>query len=116
MLDQVSATGMYGAETLSVLVTYSGPSVNLGRFGAISDGATLLLTADEANNIVGDTRFTVAHVNRTNGGGTCSGDPQGAVIGNVGDQLFDPATRTFYYKESGDATNTGWITKLVLAD
>jgi len=41
-----------------------------------------------------------------------SGTPEGAVTGSIGDIFSDiagGAGTTFYVKESGNATNTGWV-------
>lgn len=43
-----------------------------------------------------------------------SGDPNGVVIGNPGDEIFDTIGGTFWWKESGNGTATGWIEKLTL--
>lgn len=43
-----------------------------------------------------------------------AGSPNGAVVGSPGDFYFDTnggASVTFYVKESGSATNTGWVAK-----
>lgn len=37
------------------------------------------------------------------------GSPEGVVTADVGDWYYDTFNQQFYYKETGDDTNTGWI-------
>lgn len=43
------------------------------------------------------------------GGIVGTGSPNGAVVGNVGQNYTDTAAQTFWIKETGNATNTGWV-------
>lgn len=43
-----------------------------------------------------------------------NGDPNGSVVGNPGDERFDPIARTFWFKEAGNNNTSGWIEKLTL--
>lgn len=43
-----------------------------------------------------------------------SGNPEGVLVGWPGREVFDPATRTFYYFEGDAGSTTGWIEKLTL--
>lgn len=51
----------------------------------------------------------LVHPNLSGSASETDGDPNGVHVGSPNDWLFDPTTRTFWYKESGTGTNTGWI-------
>lgn len=40
------------------------------------------------------------------------GSPEGAVVGSVGDIYFESGGDQFWYKKTGNATNTGWVALL----
>lgn len=100
-----------GAGVLGLASVNANSTVVAG--GAISAGTSVSATTDltAGRNVIA-TRNVVA-------GGSCtwrvgSGDPNGAVTGNVCDLYTSTAGgagTTFYVKESGAGTKTGWVGK-----
>lgn len=43
------------------------------------------------------------------GGIVGTGPPNGSVVGNVAQNYTDASAQTFWIKETGNATNTGWV-------
>lgn len=88
----------------SVTVT---AGTNLSGGGTVTTSGTITL------NVTGTPSFTSVTVNGAKWSAG-NGTPEGAVVGSVGD-LFSRkdggASTTLYVKESGSATNTGWIAK-----
>lgn len=71
-------------------------------------------------SIIAGTNVTISPVGGTgavtinaSGGGSVgivgTGAPNGAVVGSIGQNYTDTAAQTFWIKETGNATNTGWV-------
>lgn len=79
----------------------------------LTGGGTVTSAGSITLNVTGAPSFTSVSVNGAKWSAG-NGTPEGAVIGSIGD-LFSRkdggAVTTLYVKESGAATNTGWVAK-----
>jgi hypothetical protein len=87
-----------------------GAAISLGGGSAGGPGGAVQITGDSLNVLVSTltTSGTLAGSNLQRG----SGSPESSVTGSIGDvyQRTDGSTgTTLYVKESGSATNTGWV-------
>lgn len=96
--------------------TYPGPTVV--QVGGASAGSIAGSVANaHAQNTDTGTTSASFHLNLSGTGATIktgTGSPNSAVVGSVGDLFLRTdggSSTTLYVKESGSATNTGWIAK-----
>lgn len=75
-------------------------------------GAVTSLVAGTNITLSPPTGLGAVTINAASGGAggiVGTGAPNGSVVGSVGQNYTDSAAQTFWIKETGNATNTGWV-------
>lgn len=95
--------------------------MELALLAQIANNGSTVGGGGGVTSIIGGTNVTVSPPSGTGavtinasggsstGGIVGTGAPNGAVVGNVGQNYTDSAAQTFWIKETGNATNTGWV-------
>lgn len=99
----------YPNTTTSVVLQYTGSTVNLGRLGSVASGDLVEVTPKEARDLLGDTRFAVKKINGASGVTWSAGTPEASVQGWPGWICWDVTGNAAYFKDSGEGTTTGWV-------
>lgn len=99
----------YPDTTTSVVLQYTGPTVNLAAFGQVINGQIIEANPLQAKGIIGDSRFAVVKINGVSCSSWYAGSPEGNVIGYPGWLCWDATNNALYAKDTGEGTTTGWI-------
>lgn len=104
--NQTNPLATLGSGNLSNFTVAAGGNLTGG--GTVNtNGQTVTLALSNTPSV---TTVTISGAKMSAGNGT----PEGAVVGSIGDLFLrrdGGAATTLYVKESGAATNTGWIPK-----
>jgi hypothetical protein len=90
LLAQIVQNGSTGGGGGAVNQIIAGTGIGVSPVGGTGN-VTITATGGSAGGIVG------------------TGAPNGSVVGSVGQNYTDSAAQTFWIKETGNATNTGWV-------
>lgn len=121
LLAQIVQNGSTGGGGGAVNQIIAGTGIGVSPAGGTGN-VTITNTgaAGGVTSIVAGTNVTISPVGGTgavtinaSGGGAGgivgTGAPNGSVVGSVGQNYTDTAAQTFWIKETGNATNTGWV-------
>jgi hypothetical protein len=105
-----AAAANYPDTTTSVVLKYTGSTINLGRFGSVASGDEIECKKEEEwKPLIGDSRFAVMKINGVSPTKWGSGSPSSAVQGWPGWLYWDATGDTLYAKDTGEGTTTGWV-------